>query len=58
MRCNVVLNDGSYINVTADHMEVNDNMLYIWQGNKLQAVADISAVIEAHLSDRGGGTND
>ncbi len=54
MRCNVVLNDGSYINVAADHMDVNDSMLYVWNRDKLQAVADISAVIEAHLSDKGG----
>ncbi len=54
MRCNVTLNDGSYIHVAADHMDVNDNVLYVWNGDKLQAVADISAVIEAHLSDKGG----
>lgn len=53
MRCNVMLNDGSYVNVAADHMEVKENMLYVWNGPQLQALADVSAIIEAHLSDKG-----
>lgn len=53
MRCNVVLNDGSYINVAADRMEVKDNMLYVWLSDRLQAVAELTAIIEAHLSDKG-----
>ena len=47
------LNDMSYINVQADRMELVDNMLRVWDGNNLVAVADISAVVTAHISERG-----
>lgn len=49
----VHLNDGSYINTKADTMEVIDNMLHVKDGNNLVAVIDLSAVVAAHLSERG-----
>lgn len=53
-RCNIVLNDNSYINVAADRMEKEENMLYVWDGDNLVAVVEITAVITAHLSEKGG----
>lgn len=47
------LNDGSYINVQADRMKKEDAMIYAHRGHDLVAVIDISAVISAHVSERG-----
>lgn len=52
-RCNIVLNDNSYINVAADRMEKEENMLYVWDGDDLVAVVEITAVIAAHISEKG-----
>lgn len=54
-RCNIVLNGGSYINVAADRMEMEkeDYMLYVYNGNSLVAVVEITAVISAHISEKG-----
>lgn len=52
-RFNAQLNDMSYINVKADKMELIDNMLHITDGNNLVAVIDLSAVVAAHLSEKG-----
>ena len=52
-RCNIVLNGGSYINVAADRMAMEDNVLYVYDGNSLVAVADISVVLSAHISEKG-----
>ena len=52
-RCNIVLNGGSYINVAADRMAMEDHMLYVYDGNSLVAVADISVVLSAHISEKG-----
>ena len=46
------LNDNSFINTSADRMEVCDNMLYVWDENKLVALVEITAIISAHLSER------
>lgn len=47
------LNDGGYINVLADRMVKEDNMLYAYNGGELVAAVDISAVIVAYLSEKG-----
>lgn len=52
-RCNVVLNDGSYINTSADRMEVRENMLYVYDGVELLALVEVSAIISAHISEKG-----
>ena len=52
-RCTVILSGGSYINVTADRMEKEDDMLYVYDGNSLVAVVEITAVISAHISEKG-----
>jgi hypothetical protein len=50
------LNDGSCINVVADKMNLtNENLLCAYRDCKLVAVVDISAVISAHLSEKGEG---
>ena len=47
------LNDMSYINVKADKMELIDNMLHVKDGSDLVAVIDLSAVVAAHISEKG-----
>lgn len=53
MRFNAVLNDGSYINVKADRMEEKDSLIRAYNGDRLMAVVEITAVISAHMSERG-----
>ena len=52
-RCNIILNGLNYINVAADRMEREENMLYVWDGNSLVAVVELTAVISAHISEKG-----
>ena len=47
------LNDGSYINVTADRLEQCENMLYAYNGKSLVAVVEITALIVAYLCEKG-----
>lgn len=47
------LNDGSYINVVADRMDLKENMLFVYDGPELVALADISVVLSARISDEG-----
>ena len=44
------LSDQSSIHVQADRMEVKDNMIYIYDGDQLVALADVSVVLHAHFS--------
>ena len=44
------LSDKSYINIPADRMEVNDNMTYVYDGNQLVAMVDVSVILSAHIS--------
>ena len=48
------MNDGSFINVEATRMELVDNMVRVYNKTELVALVDISAVITAHISERGG----
>lgn len=43
------LSDKSYIHVPADRMEVADNMAYIYDEDKLVAMADVSMILHAHF---------
>ena len=47
------LNDHSYINTPADRMIKEDNMIYAYNAGELVAAVEISAVIAAHLSEKG-----
>lgn len=47
------LNGGAYVNVPATHMEMDDNMLYVWNGEDLVALLDVSVVLSAHISEKG-----
>lgn len=53
MRFVATLNDGSFVNVRADRMEAFDNMLYVYSGEQMVALVEVTAVICAHLSERG-----
>ena len=52
-RCNIALNGGSYINVAADRMVKEENMLYVYDGDNLVAAVDIGVVLSAHISEKG-----
>ena len=41
----VQLNDGGFMNIPADRMELKENFLFAWRGTELIAMVDISAVI-------------
>lgn len=43
------LSDKSYIHIPADRMEVVDNMAYIYDEDKLVAMADVSMILHAHF---------
>lgn len=43
------LNDGGTINRPADSMEIADNAIYVYFGEKLVAYLDLSAVLYAHI---------
>lgn len=52
-RFSATLNDMSFINTAADRMEVNDNMLWVYDGEKLVALVETTVIISAHISERG-----
>ena len=45
------LNDGSYINIAADKMELAENNLLVYAAGKLVAYVDCSVVLTAHLNE-------
>lgn len=52
-RFNAILNGDSYVNVAATRMEVVDDMLYVWNGDDLVALLDVSIIMSAHISEKG-----
>lgn len=52
-RFNACINGGTYINVEATRMELVENMIRVWNNAELVACIDISAVLTAHISERG-----
>lgn len=48
------MSDGSFINVEATKMELVENMIHVYDGSELVGLVDVSAVIQAHISERGG----
>ena len=44
------LSDKSYIHVPADRMEVRDNVTYVYDGDQLVAMVDVSMILLAHIS--------
>ena len=47
------LNDMSFINTVGDRMEVKDNLLWVYNGDRLVALVETTAIISAHISERG-----
>jgi hypothetical protein len=43
------LSDKSYIYVPADRMKEEDNMIYVYDGDQLVAMADVSVILHAHF---------
>lgn len=53
MRFNAIFNDGTYLNIPADRMDVRDNAFIIVQkGDKTVAVVDICGIISAYMSEK------
>lgn len=46
------LNDGSFVNVSASEMVLEDNSIRVYRDGKLVAFLDISVVLSAHLSEK------
>ena len=44
-----LLSDKSYIHVPADRMKEEDNMIYVYDGDQLVAMADVSVILHAHF---------
>ena len=53
-RFNATMRDGAFINVEATRMELVDNTIRVYRDEELVAFVEASAVITAHLSERGG----
>ena len=51
-RFNAILVGDSYVNVAATRMEVIDNVLYVWNGDDLTALLDVSVILSAHISEK------
>lgn len=47
-----ILNDQSYVNVSATRMEMVDNAIRVWNGDELVAFIDVSVILSAHISER------
>jgi hypothetical protein len=46
------MNDGSFINVPATKMELEDNAIIVRDGENLVAFLDVSVVLCAHISEK------
>ena len=44
------LSDKSYIHVKADRLEVKDNMVYVYDGEHLVAMVDVSMILFGHIN--------
>lgn len=53
MRFFAILNDSSYINQPATRMEVNDGLLWVWDGENLVALVEITTIMVARLCEGG-----
>ena len=52
-RFNAVLVGDAYVNVAATRMEVKDDMLYVWNGDDLVALLDVSVILSARINETG-----
>ena len=46
----VNLNDGSFINIPADRMKIDENIIIATSGGEVVAVLDVTAVVVAYIS--------
>ena len=53
MRFAATLNDQSFINIPATHMEVIDDLLWVWNDKNLVALVETTAIICARLNEGG-----
>ena len=48
------MSDGSFINVEATRMELVEHIICVYNRSELIAIVDVGAVLQAHISERGG----
>lgn len=55
-RFTATINDGSFINVEATWMELDEDSsaIRVWNEGDLVAYVDTSVIMSAHISERGG----
>ena len=46
------LNDGSFINIFADEMKMDNNCITVFKNKSLVAFVDTSVILTAHLSEK------
>lgn len=52
------LNDGSYINIKADSMELQgESNIFVYDNGKMVCYVDIDCTVSAHISDGGASTD-
>lgn len=52
VRFTATLNDGSFFNIPADRMDIKENLIYVWAGEALVGLVEMSAIISAKLEER------
>lgn len=55
-RAIIKFTDGSHVNIEADYMHIGDDsdLLSVWRGESLVALAKLDSVATCYLSDKGG----
>lgn len=56
MRFCASLNDGSFINIQANRMEVREKMVWVFWGEILVGLVEITAIISARLEEKKNGS--
>lgn len=49
------MSDGSHINVPADRLEKEENMICAYNGRQLVAAVDVDSIIEVHIGEKVNG---
>ena len=45
------INDGSYINLSATKMDIKEDMIYVYNEDRLVALVDISVILTARIDE-------
>ena len=53
-RFTAAISDGTFINVVATRMVLEENMIRVYDEAELVAIVDVGVILRAHISERGG----